>query len=481
MSNILLITDVARLRNVFGRLADDSTVHLKIVNNLENGGEEIADNKPDFVFVQTYLSGLSAEILIMHLKKQLGDNLSHFILLAAPNQVNDSILAPFQGWLDTSLEDDQLLSSLRTQLHLLSSNESKSKGEIFALQQLSSVDQPVNTQSANVEANAQVPAANNTVPPEPVTAAKAESPSDTAVKTINEDIPQDKGNSYPPRARLSVYSEFNSSFDNAVTSTPEPESVEQSASAQHDSWLSENMETFKTAPPRSKRLTFLMWLTPVVIVVIVLTILQHRVSQQATSLPSTKSGSAPNPEKNPAAVFTSQSSAALLKPLLKPMSSGRIIQPNMAVDPSAQTNDKAVIMAITENREQKRNGGSSTIIARPARLPDFIPHENIDKTYSVSNPGWERYTSKEAEYRVYREKANIKAIQVIALGDTTISNAFLNNVYNHLDKTAIFIPESTETKEGYKIERGHIADNLKVVYYRDEKDRKMRAFVLTWM
>lgn len=478
MSNILLITDVARLRNVFGRLADDSTVHLKIVNNLENGGEEIADNRPDFVFVQTYLSGLSAEILIMHLKKQLGDNLSHFVLLATPNQVNDAILAPFQGWLDTSLEDDRLLSSLRTQLHLLASDESKS--DIFAERQFSSVAKPDKAQSAIAEATVQVPAVKNTAPPEPVTAAKAESATDAAIAIFDENTTADNGISYPPRSRLSVYSEFNSSFDNAVTSTPEPESVGQSATAQHDSWLSENMDAYETAPQRSKRLTFLMWLAPVVIAVIVLTILQDRVSQKATSLPSAKSGSAATLEKNPAAPFTNQSSAALLKPLLKPMSSGRNTPLKLAVDPAAQTNDKAVITAITENRDHKRNSGGSRIIARPASLPVFIPRKNIDKTYSVSNPGWERYTSKEAEYRVYREKEQIKAIQVIALGDTKISNAFLNNVYNQLDKTAVFILESTEAKEGYKIERGHIADNLKVVYYRDEKGYKMRAFVLTW-
>ncbi|HCE66134.1 MAG TPA: hypothetical protein DER40_01025, partial [Geobacter sp.] len=87
MNNILLITDVARLGNVFGRLTDDSTVRLRIANNLEKGGEEIAIDKPDVVFVQTHLSGLSAEILIMHLKKQLGRKRSRFVLLAAPGQV----------------------------------------------------------------------------------------------------------------------------------------------------------------------------------------------------------------------------------------------------------------------------------------------------------------------------------------------------------------------------------------------------------
>jgi len=69
---------------------------------------------------------------------------------------------------------------------------------------------------------------------------------------------------------------------------------------------------------------------------------------------------------------------------------------------------------------------------------------------------------------------------VIALGGISISNVFLNSVYRQLSKNALFTLDSSESKEGYMIERGHIADNLKVVYYRDEKGKRLRAFVLTW-
>ena len=119
MSNLLLITDVARLRKIFGRLTDDKNIRLRVVNNLEKGGEEIVIEKPDVVFVQTHLSGLSADILLMHLKKQLGRKRSRFVLLASPSQINDSILKPYQGWLDTSAEDSQLLPDLQRLLATL--------------------------------------------------------------------------------------------------------------------------------------------------------------------------------------------------------------------------------------------------------------------------------------------------------------------------------------------------------------------------
>src|ERR1035437_984852 len=126
VSNLLLITDVARLRKIFGRLTDDKNIRLRIVNNLEKGGEEIAIEKPDVVFVQTHLSGLSADILLMHLKKQLGRKRTRFVLLASPGQTSDAILKPYQGWLDTSAEDGQLLSELHRLLATLMSKPNKS-------------------------------------------------------------------------------------------------------------------------------------------------------------------------------------------------------------------------------------------------------------------------------------------------------------------------------------------------------------------
>jgi len=124
VSNLLLITDVARLRKIFSRLTEDKNIRLRIVNNLEKGGEELVLEKPDVVFVQTHLSGLSADILLMHLKKQLGRKRSRFVLLASPGQTSETILKPYQGWLDTSKEDALLLTELQ---HLLAKLLNKPK------------------------------------------------------------------------------------------------------------------------------------------------------------------------------------------------------------------------------------------------------------------------------------------------------------------------------------------------------------------
>lgn len=481
MNNILLITDVARLGTVFSRLTDDNAVHLRIASNLERGGEEIASDKPDVVFVQTHLSGLSAEILIMHLKKQLGRKRSRFVLLASPGQVNDAILAPFQGWLDTSLEDDRLLDDLRFLLNSLTPKGKKNvevvKQEITAVDEVQSVSTRLPEEAPN-----SVPVEPAEVPqPESVPAASA--PQQVAASTPTDtDAPMDQGISYPPRPRLTVYSEFNSSFDAAVNSAPEPESIGQAEPVREKSWLDGDLVLEEAPPKRSKGLTFLLWLAPVVLAVIVMTLLQHRESQQSSPAPTAAAKPAPVPEKKPATALANLSSAIPQKPVQKTLSSNTKVTPKAVAETTAHNNnnDKSVIVAITENRDAKKNEVTPNVVARPTRLPDFIPRGNNDRSYSETNPGWERYTSSEVEYRVYREKEQIRAIQVIALGGISISNVFLNSVYRQLGKNAIFTLDSSEIKEGYRIERGHIAENLKVVYYRDEKGKRLRAFVLTW-
>jgi len=170
VNNILLITDVARLRNIFGHLKDENAVRLRIANNLEKGGDEIASDKPDVVFVQTHLSGLSAEILITHLKKQLGGASSHFVLLAAPHQVSEEVLAHFQGWLNTSSEDEQLLCDLRVILSSLSSTGGMN-------------DKTDSGQPATEAATTLLPPANDAQPPEQFPA-KIESTPEVAIAPL---------------------------------------------------------------------------------------------------------------------------------------------------------------------------------------------------------------------------------------------------------------------------------------------------------
>jgi DNA-binding response OmpR family regulator len=464
MSNILLITDVARLRKIFGRLSEDRNIRLRVVNNLEKGGEEITIEKPDVVFVQTHLSGLSADILIMHLKKQLGRRRSRFVLLASPGQVNDAILKPYQGWLDTSAEDSQLLAELQTLLVALLSRPKK-KAEPATAEPIPSIEfKPLPVSMAESAALLGSPPVPVDVPVQQVTAELQPPP---APQPSAELSLEEQGITYSPRRRLSVYSEFNSSFDNAVNSTPEPESLEEAIPSPAHGWDAEEIDTVKSKPARTKRGAFLLWLAPVIVAVVVLTYLQQQ-------------RSAPKPDQGDGKTAPrAQMSAAPNVQPAKTMPAATVMPPAAARDQESLS-DKAVLNAIAENRASKNSPAVPSAEARPTKLPAFIPRSGFDKTFSAANQGWELYKGQVTEFKVLREGGAIKAIQVIDRGGQGVPESFMKGVLSQVAKNPVLSSESSEKKEGYEIQRGRVAANIRAVYYRDERGGKLRAFVLTW-
>lgn len=471
MSNLLLITDVARLRKIFGRLTDDKNIRLRVVNNLEKGGEEIAIEKPDVVFVQTHLSGLSAEILLMHLKKQLGRKRSRFVLLAAPAQTNDAVLKQYQGWLDTSADDGQLLSELHNLLAALLSKPKKSEAPASPEPPAAADSTPQPVSSPEHSAPLDTPPAATAVPPQP-TGTELQLHAGNAAAA--EPSLEEQGVTYAPRQRLKVYSEFNSSFDSAVSSTPEPESLEQATPILTHDWNVEDIDTVETKPVRSKRGTFLLWLAPVVIAVVVITYMQQR-------SPSTKASPAAVKET---ALETAAKPAVPVPPAAQPAkvpgASVAPVAPPAAPQDQDRMSDKAVLSAIAESRPSQNPAATPAAGARPTTLPDFIPRYGFDKQYGTANPGWERYKGQVTEFKVLREGQTIKAIQVVDRGGNGVPESFMKGVLRQVTKKPVISVETSEKKDGYEIQRGRITDNIKVVFYRDENGGKLRAFVMTW-
>ncbi|MBI2354119.1 MAG: hypothetical protein HYV06_03660 [Deltaproteobacteria bacterium] len=464
MTNLLLITDVPRLRKVFARLKEEKDIRLRIVNSLEKGGEEIVADKPDLVFVQTHLSGLSADILLMHLKKQLGRRRAKFVLLSPPDQIGEEVIRLYQGHLETSLDDHSLFDAIREVISTLAA-----KGKKGA---------PATADSA---ATRQAPdQVNDTAAvQQQVAATQSEVPLPPALPQIPGGVEpslEEQGITYTPRPRLSVYSEFTSSFDSAVGSMQPPEPVSDSPLPQPHAWEHEEVETIEARPSRSRRTTFLFWLAPLLVAVIAITLLQHRRSRPAavapqqpgtTSLPANQAAGAV-----PAAVGTLPVPApsTLQKPGAQPPAAGA----------DARLSDQAVLSAIAENRARKEPARPATAAARLTNLPEFIPRTGLDKGYGAANPGWERYKGRVTEFKVYREATTIKAIQIIDRGGEGVPESFMKGVLRQVSQNPVLVVESSDKKEGYVIQRGQVAQNLKAVYYRDEKGGRLRAFVLTW-
>ncbi len=468
LNNLLLITDVAHLRNIFSGLTNDKTIRLRIANSLEKGGEEIAAEKPDVVFVQTYLSGLSADILIMHLKKQLGRKRTRFVLLASPSQVNETILAPYKGWLDTTSEDEVLFADLQNLLASLAPQSKKKEASLAP--EIPAAFMPVMPTTASqptTDYQTTVDILTLQQPP-------AETVSVPIVETATEPSLEDQGITYQARSGFTVQSEFNSSFDNAVSSTPAPEFITEAVPSLNRDRNTEDLGLSDFSSPRSKSSAFILWLAPVVIAVVVATFIQQRNSPQKTE---------PTVNTAPLTAAQAQKSSRQTLPAeqAKPSPVPEKSKPQAPVSATEQgINDKSVMSAIAENSSKNAPAVAPSSPPHLTNLPDFIPRYGFDKHFSAANPGWERYKGQVTEFKIYRESKAIKAIQVIDRGGQGVPESFMKGVVKQLVKKPVFTVETTEKKDGYEIQRGQLADNLKVVYYRDAKGGKLRAFVLTW-
>jgi hypothetical protein len=461
VSDLLLITDVPRLGKVFSRLADERNLRLRIAASLEKGAEEIVSDKPAMIFVQTHLSGFSADILLKHLKKQLGRRRSRFVLLSPPDQVSDDVRKLYHYYIDVSLEDQPLFDALCA---MLDARSPKARQETAVPAEAVTAVSPAAAPPAPAESagrgffESMLPAATDQ------TGAASATSGPGAEPTLEE-----QGVIYAPRPQLSVYSEFTSSFDSAVSNMPAPESAEESLSPHTAAWHHEYPEAIASEPVRnrSKKVTFLIWAVALVVVVVGITLLQYR-----SSVPKTVELSPP-----------------LLAPVVKPaapasvpapaVSAGSLVKPP-AAEPDARLSDKAVLSAIAENRGGNDKPSTPPGSARLKALPAFIPRSGADKGYSAANPGWERYKGQVTEFKVFREREFIKAIQVIDRGGNGVPESFMKGVLLQLTKAPSFVQATTEKKDGYEIQRGQIAENLKVVYYRDAESRRLRAFVVTW-
>jgi len=473
VNNLLLITDVARLRKIFGQLAEDKDIRLRIVNDLEKGGEEIAIEKPDVVFVQTHLSGLSADILLMHLKKQLGRKRARFVLLAAPGQTNEAILKLYHGWLDTSAEDGPFLSELEQLLEILLSKpklgEDFSPDDPFA--SIDGTRRPGGSADFSALLNHQgVPAVYSDTDLERQVSAPGGS----------ESLMDEQGLTYAPRQKLKINSEFSNSFDTAVSSTPEPAALGQAAPGMANGWNSESIDTAGARQTRSKKGMFLLWLLPVVIVVVGITYVQQK--SPAKPAPAGVAIAPVAGEKSAAAVVPSSSgvpvpakeSGSAKEPAAKVVSPTAISEQDRVID-------KAMLDALAGKKDPPPPPPVVVSIAPElTALPRFIPAYGLDKNYSAAHPGWDLYVGNVTEFKVLREAQKIKAIQVIDRGWRGLTDPFLKRAFGQLAKNPSFSVYTSERKEGYKIQRGRMADNVKVVYYREEKSGLLRAFALTW-
>lgn len=111
-------------------------------------------------------------------------------------------------------------------------------------------------------------------------------------------------------------------------------------------------------------------------------------------------------------------------------------------------------------------------------LPSFVPIQSPDPGYGKERPGWERYRKADADFRIYREKGLILAIQVIDRSGAGLAPGLLSSALTEIAGSPNYLVETRESKESYRIEKGRLRNGTGIIIYRKEPERKVTAFVV---
>jgi len=114
--------------------------------------------------------------------------------------------------------------------------------------------------------------------------------------------------------------------------------------------------------------------------------------------------------------------------------------------------------------------------AAPA-LPVFIPRDGHDPSFAADHPGWERYVSKQIEFRVFSAGDKLKAVQILATSGAVISEALVKAVLTELAGSADYRIDSRKRKAGMLVLRGSIPRKADVILYK--KGSTVRAIVVS--
>lgn len=430
---VLAITDIPRMTDLFERLARDRD-DLVAVSDIHRGVEELERLKPGVVIIQNHLSGLSADILLKHLKSRIGRRRCRFILISPSETLEVETSGRFEGIMDPAQSDDELCSILDAFTHAADQRS----GEITELP----------------EAQADVPPRPDRLfqefPPESGSDA-ASSPAGEPEPATGENLPEPLTYERPRRGARSVMSAFSQHLDNSSEELPTPDTTAAPSLSGYqrepfhlrDDLVITDIE--ETLPWYRRSWVAILALT--VIMALVVTVYQLRHSPgTATSVP--------------------------------PAESAKPAKPAPPTPDAAQPAAKSQAAHSSTPQTDKPFAAHGT--GRPRELPSFVPRDGHDKGYAKEHPGWERYLGQAHEYRVFREKDGaIRSIQVLDRSGAGIQESFYVTMLKGVAGTAAMRPVSSEIKEGYEIRRGD-AGGLQVVQYRDAQGGRLRGIVVIW-
>lgn len=111
-------------------------------------------------------------------------------------------------------------------------------------------------------------------------------------------------------------------------------------------------------------------------------------------------------------------------------------------------------------------------------LPSFVRSEWRDALYTSQHPGWERYVTPEADFRIYRKNDMIKALQGISRGRSGFTDAYLTHILNQTGIEGPLPSGKESSKNGFLVKTFVLPGVAELVTYQEQGSTHIKAFVL---
>lgn len=509
MLNLLFISSSSKVERIRAELQPQIKLKIDVVNDFDYGLKDVFEKRPAIVFIQDHIAGVTGESVARHIQMLLGSGAPLFVFLHEGSTKAKPVKGLFEYLIDLSHTDKQIFENIVDTLkkHLgsqwdkvfipsLNNQASSQKAEPQPL----SSEQPIIVSSEHESTQSGESERYNHTESVPQDMGKMESTDPTKVDVLlsNQEQVDDffaeyKAQTSPietqhleqvstsdllPGKQVSLTNQVD-----VMAGTPNEEPFLQKKSPAETTKkpgipLSPGTES-KAAEPASSHATTSQKTDTDVDLAADFVIVGDRPSRPIAPEELLRVFEGNRPHRFSIKKVTALLSAVAIVATCftvwliwdgsligRLKTSLTLLQPKTNV--SKKENAPASSIA-TANLPYKGNEADS--------LPRFISQATIDTSYSLKNPGWERYTSARdsQEYRLFRSNGKIKAIQVLNnIG--SIDEKLVSSILIEFIGRSDYRVESRTRKDGIDIEQAVIGPNNLHMY---RKGKQIKAFVVS--
>ncbi len=438
MINLLFISNNPRAELLKVHFQQFLKIRIELLADFDQGLRDVFEKRPVVVCIQEEISGVTGESVARHIQLLLGGGSPKFILMHEGNDKARALPGLFSYLLDLSISFEAVCDTLENQLKSLLGTQWDTLYSLAPKQQSVDELQKQKTGLFEVSAKDNAKATIISAPPsadmikpsnkEPLTSSSVETtaempePSITGKREIHPAI----SSVFEPNLKGNITERKN-------TSKTEQLSAAQSKNDDDDTVAIEQLlNIFEESDKNRRKKLFVAGAILLILLIGVLCLFNSRfVSKKNTP-----------PELNKQDVVH--------QPITAP------VQPAI----STIKNIPVPLQHIS--------------------IPSFVPKSGYDPEFSTKKPGWFRYISKNKDYRLFYEKNSLRALQVLAIENSSISVRDMQMVIRELTGNEKYRIKRYEKKQGMVLGYGRLSGDQELLIYKHSTKGSISAFVITF-